>query len=175
MKRYGDGAGTSLLIISDFPCSYKYSFAFLYTIYEQNEIYLTKYYTKRLMNHRNSNEALGKTLVETKEIYILWDLCQDSFLFRTLLVCFSSRHRAKCEIEISRKQSSRSSPAHRFSRLFVVVSDRSGVMPRESKSHSASPKDTPISASPRVRDERNITKRLSIFSFEVGILLPGEE
>lgn len=151
----------------------------VYTAHEQNEICLTKCYTKKLVipPDKNSNKALGNHARWNQrnicyEIYVKIHFC-----FSGASRLFLNRQNAKLKF---RESNFPLLPAHRsssFSRQVVVVvaPDRGGVMPRESKSHSASPKDTPISASPRVRDERNITKRLSIFSFAVGILLPGEE
>jgi len=76
---YGDGAGTFLLIISDFPCSYKYLlFALSCVIREEKEARLTKHYTRnKPPTGILSMTKLSKIMpVEIEEIDVLRDLCR---------------------------------------------------------------------------------------------------
>lgn len=108
------------------------------------------------------------------------NVCYERFTsnLRFIFVSYASRlfleagtaHEGKAKLKF-RESKLRSLPASFFSPVRHRPPDRRCNAPRIKKPLRVS-KGTLISASPRVRDERNITKRLSIFSFGVRYIAP---
>lgn len=139
------GAGTSLLIINDFPCSYKYSFcAFLCNSrYEKRYIWLNitrrKLVIHPLIEILSITKPSGIALVEIKEMYVTRFMSNLRVIFvsyASRFFCFSRRHTRKMRNWSSAKANF-GSPSSSFSVHFAFLTRLtivSCVMPRESKS-----------------------------------------